>query len=421
VAAGKIFVCYRREDSAGHAGRLYDRLNQRFPGRVFMDVAGIVVGTRWAEVIEETLRSCEVAVILIGRRWLERDSGGVRRLDHPDDSLRAEVTTALRLKLKIVPLLVAGAGIPEHGDLPPEVAPITEWQALRIDDDDFDHDSTRLIKALERQLGDEGTDPHLDSAGTKQAEIERLLASAETSIARADWITAAQTLQAVLSLDRAHPGAEARLRFVHEQSARTYKSGPQPRAQAGKWAALGAVGAIVLLGAAGVVVVVIALMLSSGSTARTGPGTDPVSVDLKEGKGARPIIKQDAPADRTEPRNAAPVPPPVQSVQSQLAGDYVLASYSLQGLTLPVSGGMQLIPVSDGRFQFSAVMTNRANGVTYQYQGFFDGQGSRWTTTTVQTNDPTAVPGPIPTQVNFDGSRLAMRNSYGQAAVWRKQ
>ena len=39
--AGKIFLCYRREDSAGHAGRIYDRLNQRFPGRVFMDVAGI--------------------------------------------------------------------------------------------------------------------------------------------------------------------------------------------------------------------------------------------------------------------------------------------------------------------------------------------------------------------------------------------
>jgi hypothetical protein len=30
--------------------------------------------------------------------------------------------------------------------------PITEWQALRIDDDDFDHDSERLIKTLERRL-----------------------------------------------------------------------------------------------------------------------------------------------------------------------------------------------------------------------------------------------------------------------------
>ena len=37
-------------------------------GRVFMDVASIGVGTRWAEVMEETLRSCEVAIILIGKQ-----------------------------------------------------------------------------------------------------------------------------------------------------------------------------------------------------------------------------------------------------------------------------------------------------------------------------------------------------------------
>ena len=34
MADGKIFICYRREDSGGHAGRIYDRLNARFPGRV---------------------------------------------------------------------------------------------------------------------------------------------------------------------------------------------------------------------------------------------------------------------------------------------------------------------------------------------------------------------------------------------------
>jgi len=33
-----------------------------------MDVASIGVGTRWAEVMEETLRSCEVAIILIGKQ-----------------------------------------------------------------------------------------------------------------------------------------------------------------------------------------------------------------------------------------------------------------------------------------------------------------------------------------------------------------
>jgi hypothetical protein len=37
-----IFISYRREDASGHAGRLRDRLTQRF-GRetVFMDVSDI--------------------------------------------------------------------------------------------------------------------------------------------------------------------------------------------------------------------------------------------------------------------------------------------------------------------------------------------------------------------------------------------
>jgi hypothetical protein len=154
VAGGKIFVCYRRDDTAGDAGRLYDRLNQRFPGRVFMDVAGISLGTRWADVIEETMRSCHVAVILIGKRWLEPGPDGVRRLDIADDPTRGEIVTALRLGLKIVPLVVAGAAVPDRKQLPSDVAAITEWQAHRIDHEDFDHDATRLVRELELALGD---------------------------------------------------------------------------------------------------------------------------------------------------------------------------------------------------------------------------------------------------------------------------
>ena len=391
MAAGKIFVCYRREDSAGHAGRLYDRLNQRFPGRVFMDVAGIGVGTRWAEVIEQTLGSCEVAVILIGRRWLERDPAGARRIDDPEDSLRAEITTAIRLRLKIIPLLVAGAAVPEHHDLPSDVVPIVSWQALRVDDDDFDHDSLRLIKALEHQLQDQGTAPHLDSTEAKQSEIRRLLASAESCIARSDWVTAAQVLQSVLSLDRQNAEAAARLRFIQQQSTRTYKTMPPSPAPvkkgAGRWAVFGIAG---ILGGIFAVIAVILIIL--------------VVLANRESGSAMP----NAPELQ---RSAAP----------SMAGDYMLTSYTYQGQPVPLSGGMRLVPVSDGRFQFETLVTNHVMGATFQYRGFVEGQGTNWTTTTVQTNDPTVVQGPVPTQVRFDGSTLMTQNAYGQAAVWQKQ
>jgi len=402
MAAGKIFVCYRREDSSGHAGRLYDRLNQRFPGRVFMDVTGIGVGTRWAEVIEETLRSCEVAVILIGRRWLERDPAGARRIDDPEDPLRAEIATALRLELKIVPLLVGGAAVPEHHDLPPEVAPIVGWQALRVDDDDFDHDASRLVKALERHLQDEGADPHLESAGAKESEVRRLMDHAEASIGSSDWVTAAQTLLAVLSLDKANTAAAARLRFVQEQSARLHPPPPPAPAKgrAGRWAAFGILGVIGGIVAAAAAVIAVALIVlanrdnGGGGGGANNPGPNP---------GPDPPASAAAPAAQ------------------QLAGDYELASYALQGVAYPLNGVMRLMPVGAGRFQFESSFTNRLSGALFQYRGYLEGQGSSWTTTTVQTNDPSAVLVPIPTQVNFDGSRLMMQNTYGQAAVWQKR
>jgi hypothetical protein len=173
MQSGRIFVCYRREDSAGHAGRLYDRLNQRFPGRVFMDVASIGVGTRWARVIEETLASCQVAIIMIGREWLAAAKDGGRRIDQASDPIRAEVTSALRSNLTIVPLLVSGAAMPKPEELPADLAGLTEWQALRVDDDDFDHDAARLLRALERQLGEPPASPV--SGGVPDAgEIRRL-------------------------------------------------------------------------------------------------------------------------------------------------------------------------------------------------------------------------------------------------------
>ncbi len=48
----KIFISYRRDDSAGHAGRLYDRLVDRFgQGQVFMDVDAIRPGLDFVEVV----------------------------------------------------------------------------------------------------------------------------------------------------------------------------------------------------------------------------------------------------------------------------------------------------------------------------------------------------------------------------------
>jgi hypothetical protein len=51
-----IFISYRRTDSEGYAGRLFDRLSSHFGVRnIFMDVAAIEAGVDFAREIEQVL------------------------------------------------------------------------------------------------------------------------------------------------------------------------------------------------------------------------------------------------------------------------------------------------------------------------------------------------------------------------------
>ena len=91
-----IFISYRREDSAGYAGRLYDRLAGHFGAdRVFMDVEGIEPGVDFVDAIESAVASCEVLIVIIGNEWLAADAAGKRRLDDPKDFVRIETAAAL--------------------------------------------------------------------------------------------------------------------------------------------------------------------------------------------------------------------------------------------------------------------------------------------------------------------------------------
>ena len=66
-----IFISYRRDDSSGHAGRLFDKLVDRFgKDRIFMDIDTIEPGEDFVKVIEEAVASCEVLIAVIGRSWL---------------------------------------------------------------------------------------------------------------------------------------------------------------------------------------------------------------------------------------------------------------------------------------------------------------------------------------------------------------
>lgn len=150
-----IFLSYRRGDSPGFAGRLFDRVEDRFgEGSVFMDVDGIDPGLDFVEVLNDHLGSCKALVAIIGPEWLSAtDSRGRRRLDDPNDFVRLEIATALARNIRVIPVLVDGAGAPATEDLPDDLQSLARRQAVTITHERFGQDIQPLMAAIERAVG----------------------------------------------------------------------------------------------------------------------------------------------------------------------------------------------------------------------------------------------------------------------------
>jgi hypothetical protein len=152
---GRIFISYRRLETAWPAGRLYDVLVEHFPAeQVFKDVDSIEPGEDFVERITAAVGSCDVLLALIGPNWLTiTDEEGRRRLDNPGDYVRVEIETALTRKIRVIPILVDDARMPRVNELPPTLAPLVRRNAVEINPLTFD--TKRLITAVHKTLAEE--------------------------------------------------------------------------------------------------------------------------------------------------------------------------------------------------------------------------------------------------------------------------
>jgi hypothetical protein len=152
--ATRIFLSYRREDTSGYAGRLFDALTEAFGrGAVFMDIDTLAPGQDFVHVIDAALQGCEVALVLIGPRWLTVHDQTQRRLDSPDDLVRLEIEAALSRGVRVLPILVGGAAMPPSHSLPPSVAGLARRHAFELTDRRWRADVHDLVNAL----GETGT------------------------------------------------------------------------------------------------------------------------------------------------------------------------------------------------------------------------------------------------------------------------
>jgi len=153
-----IFISYRRADSQAVTGRIHERLVQEFGAEtVFMDVDTIPLGEDFAQYYKGWLKDRAVVVlIIIGKTWasikIKKKKGEPPRLQKEDDHVRIEVETALKMKgLKVIPVLVEGAKMPESADLPESLRGLNLLEGSEVrNDPDFGSDLGKLIKGINK-------------------------------------------------------------------------------------------------------------------------------------------------------------------------------------------------------------------------------------------------------------------------------
>jgi hypothetical protein len=165
--SGGVFISYRRGDSGYAAGWLHDRLRERLGSeRIFMDVDSLRPGDDYIAKIDEAVGACGVLLAVIGPEWSGTlQHGGQRRIDDADDFVRLEVEAALARDVRVVPVLVGGARMPDAAELPASLAPLARRQAVVLTQESFADDAERLLTSLEQSLaGAAGSRPRLPVA-----------------------------------------------------------------------------------------------------------------------------------------------------------------------------------------------------------------------------------------------------------------
>jgi predicted ATPase len=217
-----VFINYRREDSGGHAGRLFDALSSRLSDtRVFIDIDGIAPGEDFVQAIEETLAGCHTVLVLIGRSWTTvSDEAGVTRLGKADDLVRAEIEIALRRGVRVIPVLVGGSTMPAAAELPASIAALARQNAFELSDRRWHRDVDELVTALVG--GGRASSPrqvHTDH-GTPLSRV-RIPVPASSLVGRdTDMVDLRQALESSRLVTVTGPGGIGKTRLVLEVARR---------------------------------------------------------------------------------------------------------------------------------------------------------------------------------------------------------
>ncbi len=152
--------------------------------------------TLFRDVIGREVESCYALLAVIGRNWLTvTNEKGRRRLDDPDDFLRLEIQSALEadFRVRVIPVLVQGTGMPRPGELPDPLVRLSYRQAHILSDARFHADVRELIERLGR--------PRRDRFASLQElrQLARPWALIKNALWRPAWLNVAVTFGLIIA------------------------------------------------------------------------------------------------------------------------------------------------------------------------------------------------------------------------------
>lgn len=182
----QIFISYRRDDAAGYARAINDELVRSFGAeRVFIDVDDINAGQPFSEILQRSVGDSAVLLALIGKRWRGERDGAAPRIFEAGDFVRQEVAAGLAKGLRVIPVLLDGAAMPDAAQLPSDLSALAGRNALELDNTRFAADMAHLMREVRGALGEEAAAPAF---------------AARTAPRTTWWIGAAVTFAAIAAL-----------------------------------------------------------------------------------------------------------------------------------------------------------------------------------------------------------------------------
>lgn len=150
----KVVISYRRSDSDAIAGRIRDRLANRYgENAIFMDIDSIPFGIDFRKHVQGALTQSDIMIAVIGPKWLGPRRNGLTRIKDDTDPVRIEIETALQRGLQVIPVLVNHATMPRPQDLPESLQQFAYSNAAEIDAGrDFHQHMDRLIRSMDQIL-----------------------------------------------------------------------------------------------------------------------------------------------------------------------------------------------------------------------------------------------------------------------------